>query len=355
MQQRKPEKPGAPGFLRFRPIFKEKVWGGRTLETRLGKKLPGPGPFGECWEISDHGKDRSVVSGGPWDGRDLHEIATIEAEAVLGRAAGRPPGRSPDRTAGGFPLLLKTIDARESLSVQLHPDDEDAARVEPGLRGKTEAWVILDAGPKARIVYGLVPGAAREDVFRSAAVGDWGNVERLLKWCAVKRGDVVFLPAGTIHAIGEDILLLEVQQSSDITYRIYDWGRLGLDGRPRELHIREARAALARPAEPACPCASMETLRRPREALIECRHFRMEAISLSSEGSRLEFATMEPAAEGFRILAGYGGRARVRAGSDGAVTEIGPGDFVLVPAATGTVTVEASAGPFKGLLVGEGE
>ncbi len=347
MRQPRPEGTVAPGLLRFHPILKKKVWGGRSLETCLGRKLPGAGPFGESWDIADHGTDRSVVSGGPWDGRDLHELAIREAQTVFGRA--------PDRAAGGFPLLLKSIDAREPLSVQVHPGDEDAARLGHGLRGKSEAWVILDAGAEARIVYGLIPGADREDVLRSAEAGDWGNVERLLKWCSVKRGDVVFLPAGTIHAIGEGILLLEVQQTSDMTYRIHDWGRLGLDGRPRELHIREARGVLARPPEHPCPCASMEALRSGREVLIECRHFRMEAIRLSAERSRLALSTHEPPAAGFRILAGYEGRARVSAGSDGAVTEIGPGDFVLVPSATGDVTVEASAGPFKGLLVGEGE
>src|SRR6185503_10746239 len=190
--------------LRFRPILKEKVWGGRRLESLLGKVLPGSGPYGESWEVADCDGDRSLVDGGPWDGLDLHALVAAHPEAVLGRRGAE------------FPLLLKTIDASDWLSVQLHPagapGEVGARDGGPAPRKKTEAWIILDAPPGARIIYGLADGVERERFFDTALSGAGERIQTLLGWREVRAGDVVFLPPGTIHAIGPGILLLEVQE-----------------------------------------------------------------------------------------------------------------------------------------------
>jgi len=324
--------------LGFRSIFKERVWGGRRLAEVLGKDLPGPGPFGECWEISDCGDDLSVVEGGPWDGWTLRSLLGAHPEAVLGRPGSR------------FPLLFKTIDASMALSVQVHPGERDEALGVPGVRSKTEAWVILDAPPDGRIVYGLTEGADREAFFDLAAAGDAGGLEKLLAWKGVRPGDVVFIPAGTIHAIGEGILLLEIQENSDTTYRIHDWGRAGLDGRPRALHLEEARAVRARPSGIPCPYGSLRGLGDGLSPLVDCPPFRIQALRIDRAGASFRIGTEG----GFGVLGGVWGRSEVRSLDGGPPREVGRGGFLLIPAAAGGIEVRAQVGPFTGIWVREG-
>lgn len=215
------------GILRFHEQYFERIWGGQRLRTLFGKPIPEKKPIGEAWLISDHPSAVSIVSEGPHEGRTLHELVELDAEALLGsRMKLTPHGR--------FPLLLKLLDSSDVLSVQVHPDDATAAALgEPDV-GKTEMWHILHADLNSELFCGLAEGTTHETV-RSAI--ESGTLERHLQRFKVKRGDSVLVSAGTVHAIGAGIVLAEIQQNSDLTYRLYDWNRVNPSGKPRDLHI----------------------------------------------------------------------------------------------------------------------
>ncbi|MBN2494371.1 MAG: class I mannose-6-phosphate isomerase [Deltaproteobacteria bacterium] len=213
--------------LRFAPIIKTLPWGGRRLASLLGKRLP-DGPCGESWEVVDLPGEQSRVVDGEHAGRALAELVRDERRALLGEA---------DLLEGRFPLLFKFIDAARVLSVQVHPDAHACARLGGGARPKTEAWYVLHAEPGARLYLGLRPGVEPEALRRALQTGE---LEPLLQPVEVAAGDFFFIPAGLLHAIGAGIVLAEIQQSSDTTYRVFDWNRAGLDGKPRPLHTAEA-------------------------------------------------------------------------------------------------------------------
>ena len=217
--------------LTFQPIFKERIWGGRELERLFGKALPPGAPIGESWEITDRAGDTSVITNGPLAGQSLHRLMADHAAELLGSA----------RAAAGhhFPLLCKILDAREKLSLQVHPPAARAAELkgEP----KTEMWYIADAGPGAELYAGLRPGVSRGDFERK--IQD-GTVAECFHRVPVRAGDAMFLPSGRVHAIGDRLVIFEIQQNSDTTYRVFDWNRAGLDGRPRELHVAESLASI---------------------------------------------------------------------------------------------------------------
>ena len=210
--------------LNLRPALHVKVWGGRKLEALMNKPLPSAEPYGESWEVHDSVQ----VSNGPLRGNSLGELTRQYGADLIG--ANNDP-------AAGFPLLAKMLNAEAWLSIQVHPNDEQAAALEGEPRGKTEAWVILDAEPGAKLIIGLKPGTTRAQM---AAAIRCNVLEEMLVYAEVQAGDVLYIPANTVHALGPGILMYEIQQSSDITYRLYDWGRLGLDGQPRDLHIEKA-------------------------------------------------------------------------------------------------------------------
>ena len=214
----------------FKPIFKERVWGGRNLEKLYGKKLDTPKPVGESWEISDRPGDASVIANGPLADKDLRWLMEHHRRDVLGADAA---------PAGPFPLLVKILDAEDTLSVQVHPP----AAIAPSLNGepKTEMWYIADARPDAVLYAGLKGGVTREDFERRLADS---TVAEALHRAPVKAGDVMFLPSGRVHAIGAGNVIFEIQQNSDTTYRVFDFNRKGLDGKPRELHIPESLASI---------------------------------------------------------------------------------------------------------------
>jgi mannose-6-phosphate isomerase len=216
--------------LTFTPALKDYIWGGHNLEILYGRPLP-PGPTAESWEISSHPNGPAVVDAGPLAGQSLPRVL----EALRGDLVGTHAGWALERNK--FPLLVKLLDAQERLSVQVHPQDEYALANEGGELGKTEMWYILHAQPGAQLIFGLRPGVTPE-VFRQAIAED--ALDRWLHHLPVKAGDAVFVPAGTVHAILEGIIAAEIQQNSDTTYRIYDWGRLGADGVPRPLHVDKA-------------------------------------------------------------------------------------------------------------------
>ncbi len=229
--------------LRFQPILKRIRWGGRKLGTALGKPLGPETDYAESWEVVDHGEDQSlVVGGGAFDGWPLSRLMHEHNAPLMGRHAG----------TSQFPLLVKFLDAQENLSVQVHPDDELARQFDPAENGKTEAWVIIDAAPDSRLYVGLRSGVSANELTTGLASG---SIEPLLHQVLVKPGDCVFVPAGTVHAIGAGVLLAEIQQSSDLTFRVDDWNRLGTDGKPRELHIDQAMKCIDFKSGPVDPVA----------------------------------------------------------------------------------------------------
>lgn len=233
--------------LLFQPIYRRYIWGGRRFETTLGRSLPAGDDFAESWELVDRAADQSVVAAGPLAGRTLGDVVRTQGRDLLGRHAPLPR----------FPLLFKFLDACHDLSVQVHPDDARAARLSPPDRGKTEAWYVLDAAPGSRIYAGLRPGTNRQTL---AAALEAGRCDEVLHSFAPRAGDCVFIPAGTVHAIGAGLLVAEIQQSSDVTYRLFDWNRVGADGRPRPLHIEAGLEAVTHfePVEPTRALASGE-------------------------------------------------------------------------------------------------
>jgi mannose-6-phosphate isomerase len=246
--------------LRFLPIFRPYLWGGRRLETVLGKSL-GPGDhWAESWEVCDHGADQSIVAFGPMTGVTLTQLVDQHGAELLGRHCPRPQ----------FPLLLKFLDAQQVLSVQVHPNDALAAKRTPPDLGKTEAWVVLQCEPDSLVYAGLKPGIDRD---RLAAAIQEGCCEKCLHAFHPSPGDCIFLPAGTVHALGSGILAAEIQQSSDATYRLFDWNRVGPDGQPRPLHIQQGLEAVDFSRGPVTPQRPVPTERPQVRRLVQCDPF----------------------------------------------------------------------------------
>ncbi len=302
--------------LTFHPLYYAKVWGGRRLASLLERALPPDEPIGESWEIADHPHGMSVVADGPLQGLTLHEVIARDPAGVLGR-------RVAARGGAHFPLLVKLLDAEDKLSVQVHPNDAYAA-VHAGDLGKTEMWYVLHAKPGATLIAGLQPGVT-PDAFRAALAA--GDPAALLYELPVQAGDCLFIPAGRVHAILPGLVILEIQQNSDTTYRLYDWGRVGLDGQPRALHVEEAIAVTdwtdcAPAAQPLAPLSDGPNCRTP---LARCDYFVVDkydlAGPLSLAGDGESFTLLNCVAGSADLTWAGGTRTLVRGAS------------VLVPAA----------------------
>ncbi len=229
--------------LRFVPIWRHYLWGGRRLASLLGKAIPPETPCAESWELVDRGPDQSHIAAGPLAGVTIGELLRDRAQELMGRHG----------HLASFPLLLKFLDARQPLSLQVHPDDAQAALLSPPDLGKTEAWVIVAAEPGSYLYVGLRPGVDRESLARAIASGRCQECVERLEPLA---GDCIFIPAGVVHALGPGLVVAEIQQSSDTTYRLFDWNRVGPDGKPRELHVAAALDTIdfaAGPTRPARP------------------------------------------------------------------------------------------------------
>jgi len=209
----------------FEPIFQERIWGGRKLEELFGKNIPVGKCIGESWEIVDRPEAQSMVRDGPLADRSLHDLWVNFREEVFGKGGDAPR----------FPLLIKLLDAREKLSLQVHPTEEVAESL--GGEAKTEFWYVAAAEPNAEIYVGLRNTMAREQ-FEQAVRS--GTIADRVHTIPVKTGDAMFLPSGRFHAVGAGNVLVEVQQNSDTTYRVFDWNRVDETGKPRSLHIAEA-------------------------------------------------------------------------------------------------------------------
>lgn len=216
--------------LIFHPVLKENVWGGHLLEQVYSKQVPAGKTIGESWEITDRTEGVSVIANGPLAGKDLRWLMENHAKEVLGSAAS---------LNGRYPLLVKIIDAQQMLSLQVHPPAARAAEL--GGEPKTEMWVVTQAAPGAEIFVGLRRGVTRQD-FENRLKD--GTLETCFHRIAVKPGDAVFLPSGRVHALGAGVMIFEVQQNSNTTYRLFDWNRVGLDGKPRALHVKEGMACI---------------------------------------------------------------------------------------------------------------
>ncbi|MFO0904743.1 MAG: type I phosphomannose isomerase catalytic subunit [Pirellulales bacterium] len=249
------------GPLRFQPLFRRYLWGGRRLETLLGKSLPPGDDYAESWELVDHGADQSRVLAGPDAGVPFGALLQSQGREWLGEGV----------AAGArFPLLFKFLDAHQALSVQVHPDDERAARQPQPDLGKTEAWVILHADPGAVLYAGLKRGFDRRALEREV---NRGTTHLCLHRCEPRAGDCYFIPAGTVHALGAGLVVAEIQQSSDSTYRLFDWNRVGPDGQPRPLHIAQALDAIDYQRGPIAPQIPAPTDTAGLERLVACDQF----------------------------------------------------------------------------------
>ena len=307
--------------LRFEPIYQYRLWGGPRLADLLTAPLPGDGPIGEAWVLSDRDDHPSHVADGPLKGRTIGQLLKQFPEQMLGKLAGR---------FRRFPLLLKFLDAREMLSVQVHPGDAHTDLLPVGETGKTEAWVVLEAGTESRIYAGLKPGTTADDLRRSLTNG---VVADDLTWFTPKPGDGVFLPAGTVHSLGGDVVVFEVQQNSDVTFRLYDWGHVdGKTGQPRALQADQAIACIdfAEGAVGRVTPVVEATTPVERERLFQCDHFwlwRLRGQSPFTVG----------AAGAPRVLVCIDGMGQVE--HDGATYAVGKGDVFLLPAVIGACIV----------------
>lgn len=314
--------------LTFEPVLRDYLWGGRNLETLFGRRLP-PGITAESWEISGHPTAPTRVDSGFWKGRTLPEVMSTLGEALVGTRS-----RAMLRM-GRFPLLVKLLDANHDLSVQVHPSDDYALRHEGDL-GKTEAWYILHAVPGARIIYGLAEGVTRETFIHALRSG---TVESQLHRLPVKEGDTVFVPAGLVHALTAGVVAAEIQQNSDATYRVYDWGRISTNGETRPLHIEKALdvidwSRVAPGKEEPVLLAQGEGMRRMR--LVSCDKFVMECVDLEAGATFRGACTGET----FEIWGCVSGEANILWA--GEAVPLPAVRFALLPATLGQYTVQAA-------------
>lgn len=282
-------------LLRLEPLYQERVWGGRALESALGRALPVKQPIGEAWEIVDRPEAQSVIKGGRHAGKTLRTLIEAYTTDLMG------PGWDKNRP---FPILVKWLDCRERLSLQVHPP----ASVAPKLKGepKTETWFIADTQPGACLMVGLKKGVTRDQFEKALATN---TLEPLVHRFPVAEGDSILVRSGQIHAIDAGNLILEIQQNSDTTYRVYDWGRMGLDGKPRQMHVEQSLASIKWDDFEPAPVRAAPT----GGVIAECDEFRIRRVVLDA-GEALHFAAGEQA----RILSVVTGELN------------GPGKQVLV-------------------------
>ena len=302
--------------LRFEPIYQYRLWGGRRLANVLSAPLPDDGHIGEAWLLSDRDEHPSVVADGALKGRTIAQLMAQSPEQLLGKLAGR---------FRRFPLLLKFLDARDTLSVQVHPSDRDTKYIPAGETGKTEAWVVVEVGPESRIYAGLKPGTTSENLGEAIASG---TVAEHLASFRPKSGDGVLIPAGTVHSLG-DVVVFEVQQNSDVTFRLYDWNHVdSKTGQPRPLQVEQAMACIDFAQGAIGPVVPMVDEAKPvmRERLFDCEHF--ELWRYSAESPFGVGAARTP-----RVLVCLAGDGHVQ--HDGSDYAIGKGDVMLIPAVVG--------------------
>lgn len=304
------------GIMKLKPGCKDYLWGGQRLIQEYGKECSGD-ILAETWELSCHPDGPSVIDSGKYAGMTLAEYIAREGKTVLGTNCGR---------FEYFPVLIKFIDAKDNLSIQVHPDDQYALQHE-GQYGKTEMWYVMDAGKNAFLYYGFQKEISREE-FAERIQDD--TLLEVLHAVPVQKGDVLFIKAGTIHAIGKDILIAEIQQNSNVTYRVYDYGRVGTDGKKRELHTDRALAVTNRsPVVKDNSCY-------PHVA--DCDYFTVDRLNL--DGKVMDALAGEISEESFASILILDGKGTIR--NQGETLEYKKGDSFFLPAGCGFYTVNGS-------------
>lgn len=301
--------------IKVQPIFKEIIWGGNRLKTDYNK-VSDLNNIAESWELTVRDDGMNTIVGGEFDGLTMQKYIDKNGFSVV-------TNKELDR----FPLLIKFIDAEDNLSIQVHPDDEYGMKTANSL-GKTEMWYIIDAKPGAKLVYGLKKGCT-VDTLRKAIEN--GSVEEQLNFVDVKKGDVFFIPSGLVHAIGAGILLAEIQQNSNITYRVYDYNRLGKDGKPRELHVKDALNVIVNRTDDEIDKIRFSTNAKNDNTLASCEYFNVEKHFIDGD---LEFSTN---AESFNSILCLDGNGKIE--YNGESFSLIKGDSYFIPAGLGKYTV----------------
>ena len=303
----------------FEPIYKHRIWGGEAIFRAFDRPVTAQPPIGESWELADLEDDQTVVAAGPFGGRTLSELVREWGRDLLGHA---------ELFDGHFPLLIKFLDAQTPLSVQVHPDDQMANRIGGRVRIKDECWYVLDCVPGAFIYHGLQPGVSPE-AFKAAMLE--GRPDDVLRKVPVQRGVLYDLPSGTVHALGAGILIAEVQTPSDVTYRLYDWGRSDPQtGRPRELHLDEGLQCIdfeAPAVPPVQERSHVATVATAVTRLLAGPSFTIEKVRMG-QGTRQQIPYQEPVV--WIVLNGTG---QVNWKGAGEPLAFRPGNVVLFPAA----------------------
>ena len=299
--------------LKFKPIFKDKIWGGDKIKSVMGMDYGSLPNCGEAWIVSGVENDSSEVTNGFLAGNELNELVEVYMWELVGES-------NFERFGNEFPVLVKILDARDWLSVQVHPDDQLAE--ERGLgRGKTEMWYVLDAEPGSELISGFSKSISKEEFQQRI---NSGTIKEVMNYEEVKKGDLFFMPAGRVHALGPGILLAEIQETSDTTYRIYDWDRTDDKGNPRALHIEESIDAIdyTKSEEAKSPYTKKQKGTTP---LVKCEHFTTSLIEVSEP-----IAKDYSALDSFIILICLEGAVRLE--SEAGVEILTKGETILVPA-----------------------
>lgn len=315
--------------LKFFPIYKSMIWGGRNISEKFNREICEEN-IGESWEICCREDGMSVVSNGSFKHRTLEDLIDEYKESLLGHLV------YSKSFYNIFPLLIKIIDATDKLSVQVHPQDEYAMQFNDN--GKTELWYVLDAKPEAKLVYGFKKGIMKNDITRSI---EEQNIEGILNKVSVKAGDVLYIPSGTVHAMLEGILIAEIQQNSNITYRLYDWNRYDEKGKPRKLHINRALDVI-KLDEVMFPNIIPNEVNKDsytKRLLSRNNHFTVEELNIHSiysdfaDGSRFYI---------YMIIDGCGTINSLQG-----VEELSPGNTILIPATMGTYNITGNIKALK--------
>lgn len=312
--------------LFFQPIYKQAIWGGNALFSKFGRPLSPDQTVGESWEIASHGVDQSRLISGARAGATLGELVKDSPETIFGKIA----------TFDTFPLLYKFIDARDRLSVQVHPDDEQARANGWGEFGKTECWYVVDAKKNASIIAGFTADVTRAMITRAI---ENATLHELLNFIPVAPGDLLFIPPGTVHAIMDGTLIYEVQETSDTTLRLYDWGRVDARGQPRQLHVRDALTVLDMRSrgDYRIPPVTFEDGGCLHSYRVACRFFAVEQYSFLRDTD-----VIVPHKQSFRVISVMAGSIDLH--NPNGTAHIPAGGTVLLPATAGDVRAAGAAG-----------
>lgn len=308
--------------LTFSPLLKRIIWGGRRLGERLGKSIGDGADYAESWEFVDRTADQSVVDQGPWTGQAVSALLKTHRRELLGRNSG----------FAAFPLLLKYLDCNRVLSVQVHPADGYALKMSPPDLGKTEAWYIVEASPESVIYAGLRKGVDRDALENAVRTG---KTESVLHSFQPVAGQCVFIPAGTVHALGDGLLVAEVQQSSDTTFRLFDWNRVDASGRERPLHIEQSLDVTdyeRGPIRPQTPILCADRW----ESLVRCDKFSLRRAAAPDNLNR----QLTTGGDDSPVLLMVTGGGVTIAGNGWAARQINAGQTVVLPASLGETTLE---------------